>query len=336
MPAEWKTRSALTPERLGVVALAACLACFAGCGGFVDRALACDRGTVFFGCDVLAAPDTNVRLTARVLSVRTWSEVDGATVEFVLDQKVLGTAQTDGEGYATIAWHAGPVGDYAVEARIARGPPHTGWWYGDLKCLAPAPLLVAVRPRDARVVVLDLDQTVVESSFKNVLRVRGVPCPGAADVVAQIAERYTLIYLTRRMDIMTVATKAWLARHGFPRSPLIVSTFDDAIGSNAKFKSQQIAELRKTFPHFVAGVGDLISDAQAYMDNYMTPYLIPQPDRSDQRGLEKLAAQIRALPPHAQVVANWGQVRLGLLEGASFPPEDYARELDNLAKAARE
>jgi hypothetical protein len=83
-------------------------------------------------------------------------------------------------------------------------------------------------------------------------------------------------------------------------------------------------------------VGDLASDARAYLENGMTAYLIPRLGPSP-RDLLALAAKIRSLPAQErlQVVSNWSQIEQGVLHGGRFTAEAFARKLEATAAARK-
>jgi len=129
--------------------------------------------------------------------------------------------------------------------------------------------------------------------------------------------------------LLTRKSKAWLAEGGYPPGPLLTADPAGAI-SGWRFKSAKLAALRREFPATAIGIGDKLSDAQSYVDNGLTAYLIPHCDRKDPRKLRVLAAEIRALRGQGrlQVVDGWKQIEDGIFHAAQFPPEKYADQLE--------
>jgi len=91
------------------------------------------------------------------------------------------------------------------------------------------------------------------------------------------------------------------------------------------FKTAKLADLRKAFPGVVAGVGDTLSDIQAYAANGMTAYLLC-PWKEKPSDLRKQAAELRSLhePARLQVVGNWRELEQAVFQGMPFPPQAYA------------
>ena len=295
--------------------------------------LAAEHGALFYAFDTLACPGQTVELTARLLSVEEREPLDGAQIEFLQDGRSIGKATTDEDGYAKVSWKVPKAGDYRFTAKIVKVPRAK---YNPMLQCPPASLLVAARKRKTRFIVIDLDHTVVASSFLRVLFGGAKPMPYAAETIKELARKYSIIYLTHRPDLLMRKSKTWLEDHDFPRAPLLVSKLSQAIGDSGEFKTTRIKALRKRFPFIAIGIGDKLSDAQAYVTNGLRAYLIPYYDRDDPKELEKMAKQILRLDDRVQVVDGWKDVRAGILRGKRFPPQAYARRLRQRAKQLRQ
>lgn len=292
--------------------------------------LAAEYGTVFYAFDALALPGESVELVARVLSVRKMSAARNVTVEFTRGADRLDLVQTDKDGYARLKWKAERPGDYEFAAKIVAVPADE---IAEMKKVSPAPLLVCVRPKDARFAVIDLDHTVVASSFARVIFGGARPMPRAAEVVTEFRRQYSIIYLTHRPDLLAAKSKRWLTDNGFPRAPLLVSTLQEAFGDSGKYKSATLKQLRRRFSRLEIGIGDKPSDTRAYVDNNMTAYLLPHYDRDDDDAddLRDLAKDLRKFGRTVQIVDNWDEIRAGVFGKQRFTPQAYARRLDDRA-----
>ena len=299
--------------------------------GWFDSLFGSEQTVFFFARDALALPDQQVALVATVK--KRLDGIEHVTVGFYDDvNNLVGSAETDDDGHASITWPGGQEGDYRFTARImdcqaARREK--------LLSLAPAEFLVAVRAKSTPIVVIDLDRTIVDSSFWQVLRDRAVPMEGSLEVSQRIARSYTIVYLTHRPDMLIHKTKAWLKAHGYPAAPLLACTMKLLVTeSSAAYKKARLAGLRRVFPNTSIGIGDKLADAEAYVESGITAYLIPhyKPDAKDMR---KLASEIRKLKSDSrmQVVSNWRQIEQGIFEGQRFPPQDYANWLTTQAAA---
>ncbi len=339
------SKPAKFPERrfrfLAILIISTACLSVVGClgravGAGVDATLAAEYGTLFYAFDTLTYPGKSTELVVRLIYVKKFEEVENAAVEFTLGAESLGKVLTDEDGYARLKWTPPRSGDYEIKVKITAVPDKD---HEELLKVAPTSLHVSARPKDARFIVIDLDRTVVESGFGRVVFTDSAkPMPHAAEVVGELAGKYGIIYLTHRPDFLGNKSKNWLTDNGFVRAPLLVSSFKQSIGDSGKYKSARLAELRKDFPNIRIGIGDKISDVEAYLANDMTGYLIPNYDRnSDDSGdFRKLAKTIRKLDGRIHVVDGWEEISAGILTGRKFPPAAYADRLDAWAKQLKE
>ena len=290
--------------------------------------LGSESSVIFYAFDVLSEPNKPVEIAAKLQTVR-FADIQDVTVGFYRASEQIGEAQTDLNGTATITWLGPSQGDYSFSARIIEVPDDQD---SRLRDVPAVPVFVAVRDANTPFVVIDLDHTVVDSSFFRVLLGGGTPMADSVKIVRKIADKYSLIYLTHRPDLMTHRSKSWLQKHGYPAGPLLVSTLKQSIGASGRFKSGRIAELKKTFKHIDIGIGDKLSDAQAYVDNGMTAYLIPHYDR-EPKDMRKMASQLRdlSITDRLRVVSTWRQVESGIFADKDFPAGDFAARLEKQA-----
>ena len=292
--------------------------------------LGAEHGVVFYGFDVLVKPNEMVRLAARLRTPRLIGDIEDATVGFFHDDKLVGQVVTDDEGWAILNWDPNGPGDYDLEVRILKAPEDEDQ---DMVNVTPAPLFVRVRQADTRFVVIDLDHTLVDSSFTRVLVGGGTPMADSQRVAKRIAKKYDIIYLTHRPDLMMHTSKTWLRRYKYPPGPLLVSKLTQALSSSEKFKAAKLAEVLKEFPNVQIGIGDKLGDAKAYAQNGLRAYLIPHYDHQDAEEMREMAQAIRALPAESkiQVVNGWQQVEKGIFKDKSFNAEEFAKWLDKEA-----
>jgi hypothetical protein len=288
-----------------------------------------EQGAVFTAYDSLGYPGQPVELVARLLAASNLQPIPDATVGFHQDGKLLGSARTDANGYARIQVTPAKAGDYQFAARVsavpASAPP-------DLVRITPSPILLSARPREAQLVTVDLDHTVVDSGFVRVLLGGARPMPRSADVLQQVAKRYTVVYLTHRPDLLSRRSKEWLGSNGYPPGPLLVSRVSDVFDSG-RLKTSRLSALRKSYPNAAIGIGDKISDAQAYMAGGMTAYLIPHYKRKAD-DMRELAAHIRGLGGDGRlnVVSDWDEIEQGILRGKTYPAAAFTQQLERQAR----
>ena len=292
--------------------------------------LATEHGVLFYAFDTLAYPAAPVDLAVRVQSGRNLKGMENLEIAFYHGKRLLGLAMTDQNGLAVAEWTPPAAGNYELTAKIVAVPDEVD---DAILKVTPAPLLVAARDKNTSFAIIDLDHTVVESSFFRVLVGGAKPMADSARVAKLIAKRYGLIYLTHRPDLLTRKSKLWLQDNGYPRGPLLVSELKQAFGDSGKFKTAKLKDIRKAFANVRIGIGDKLSDAQAYVDNGMKAYLIPH-YKQKPKDMRKMAREIRRLRGHGrlQVVDNWQQIEAGILRGKKFPPAAFARKLDFKAK----
>ena len=295
-----------------------------------------EHGAVFYAFDTLAYPNQPVDLTVKLLSARDLKAIGGVTVGFYRDEYLAGRVTTGADGVANLRWTPPGRGTYTFHARIVAVPDES---FGELIQVAPAPLIVSAQSKDTPFAVVDLDHTVVDSSFFRVLLDGGRPMASSVEVLGRIAQQYAIIYLTHRPDLLTRKSKQWLIANNYPRGPLLVSEMKDVLDSG-EFKTAKLSEVRKAFPGVALGIGDKLSDAQAYVDNGLTAYLIPHYD-DDPDDMRDMARDIRRLRGQGrlQVVAGWREIEQGLFARRQHTPQAFAtwldREADRLEREKR-
>ena len=303
----------------------------AGCGA-QDVLLGARQGYLFTAADVLALPGEEVFLRAHLQGGDLLRDQPGYVVRFQRGGELVKAAETSAEGVATIAFTPPAPGDYVFRADLSPNgfpadPPE------------PVDLLVRCRPADAAVLIVDLDKTLVASGFQEVLIGRPEPMPDSVEVMQRLADRYAVVYLTHRPDLFGPKSKGWLWEQGYPAGPLLLSDVGGFLRGSGAFKSAALADLRRRFTGPTVGVGDKVSDVQAYFDNGITGFLIVQPDESaGAKGLRELAEAIATLPDEARVVTTWREIEASVFEGAAFPKSAFVERLrrraDELEAAA--
>jgi hypothetical protein len=257
--------------------------------------------------------------------------LDGKRIQFFMGEQMLGEVRTDGAGTATFRWKVPekPT-DYRLQARLSPADQPQ-------EKVADADIFVAARAKDATLVVVDLDRTVVQSGFFSVLVGAAKPMPGAAVVLGRLARDNTIVYLTHRPDFLATTSKRWLTENGFPPGPVLTSTMGTLLSGSGAYKAARLAAVKKTFPNVLVGIGDKMSDAKVYANTGARPILIFQADWSehDPEKFEKLADELAALPDSVQVVTNWQQVAAVCFEKAVFLKRDMERRLRDTAAELR-
>jgi len=299
--------------------------------GVMSQMLAAEDGILLFGHDTLAYPKEPVVLAAKIISLRAIEPkgIKDVTLGFYYDEELIGAARTDENGQARITWTPPEQDDYEFTVGVIEAPEGV-----ELPKLADAPLLVAARKKDTPLVVIDLDHTLVQSSFVHVLLGTARPMPDSVRVTRRIAKKYGIVYLTDRPDLLSVRSKQWLRNNGYPPGPVLLSTVSKLFSQAGQFKTSKLSDVRKAYPKTAIGIGDKTSDAQAYVDNGMTAYLIPH-YKDKPSSLRDKAEEIDRLVGRGRlnVVSGWKQIEAGIFAGKKFPPGDAIRRM--LARAEK-
>jgi hypothetical protein len=276
---------------------------------------------LFAGHDVLGRPGEEVQLQARLQGGDFLRGQPGLVVRFSRDGQPYKAAETDNDGVAQVAFTPTEPGNYVFAADLSpkgfsSAPP------------PPTDLLVACRKADTPLMVVDLDKTLVESGFEQVLIGDPRPMPGSAQVMAALAQEFSVVYLTHRPDYFGPKSKAWLKAHLFPRGPLLLSDIGGFLRGSAAFKTAALEELRKRFSRIEIGVGDKVSDALAYHANGIKGFLIVQTSASaTAAALRAEAKALDELPDAVQVVTGWGEIEKAVFQKATFPKQRVQQEL---------
>jgi len=244
------------------------------------------------GYDVLALPGEEVALRAKAergnrLGLR--PDIEGATLEFHGGGVLLGSAKTNDDGIAAITRKYDKPGQYFVTVKFGAKSKY------DAK---KGTLLVEVCDAKTRLIVCDIDHTIADVSatkfvFKKNEKVPALP--GSPEALARLSKHYRIIYITARDDTFLRKTKGWMALRKFPRGPVFFWDFLGKKLSHEKYKRREIAGLKKRFPNIVVGVGDKVSDANAYLANGLNAIIIG-PKRDD------------GLPAKAIWVKTWAEI----------------------------
>ena len=288
-------------------------------------------GPVLLARDVLAQPGDEIALEAGLRTGLRLTGIEGKRVQFLLGTQLLGEVLTPKGGDVALRWKVpAQPGDHAITVRLhPEDQPE--------KPIEDASLLVAARPPEAPLVVVDLDKTVVASGFAWVLVGGAQPMAGASVVLTRLAGDHTIVYLTHRPDFLGPRSKRWLADNAFPRGPVLTSTLGGFVAGSEAYKSGRLESIRLTYKNVTAGIGDKFSDARAYADKGLRSILILDVDWSEAKAeyFEKLADELAALPAPVQVVTNWSEISAILYNKVEFSKQAMERRLRDMARQLR-
>ena len=283
---------------------------------------------LFYGFDQVAYPGEEVTLQARVQRGPYFIDQSDLPIRFLRGDTLLGTARTNHEGVAQIKVRAGETGDKTVLVRAECNDREGNPMQTDL--------LLAVRPRDVPIVLVDMDMTMTRSGFEKVLLGEDKPMKGSARVLERIDNDYLLIYFTLRPDYLGPMSKRWIREYDYPQAPLWGPRFEGFLDGNKDWRVNRIDALRKRFSNVRWGIGDKVTDSQAYLAHGLEAIMfVHVQDIHSPHALRSKADELDVLPEKTHVVQTWEQVEQIIYAGASFPVSrtqillrDKARGLD--------
>ena len=285
-------------------------------------------GTLFQGFDALAYPGDQVKVTARLQGGDFLQGLEGYLVGFYQLDRRLGQARTDQDGNAEIEVTAPAAGHLCLLARLEDPDVRK-------TALPAAEIIVAARPKEARMIVVDLDQTIVGGTLGDVLARRAPPIADSQAVLTRAAKDYTIVYLTDRSAMFTAVTKNWLRQYDYPLGPLLTNSPTGFLVGSEKFKTAALKALKARYPAIQWGIGDQPGDARAYTANGLTPILLLHPEKMTRPEDVRLwIHHLQSLPAGVEAVDSWPQVEQVLYAGAHYPPTDAVQRLTKKFEAA--
>jgi len=300
------------------------------CGGCGVQQAVLGGDCLVMAMDELTTPGEVTVVRVQVRSGDFLEGRPGLAVQFYRNGRLFKVTETGDDGLATITFAPDNAGDHILSVRLvpagiaSQVPP-------------PTELLVACRPADTDIAVVDLDKTIVASGFEAVLLGSPEPMARSQEVLARLAKTRTIVYMTHRPELLGPKSKAWMIDHGFPAGPLLLSDTEGFLRGSETYKTGRLAALGKTFTNIHLGIGDKLSDARAYLDNGMTAVLIPdipQPGVNGQpRRLRALARRLRqfADDENIHVVRGWDEVAEAVFSKKKHPPSAMRHRLIEMA-----
>ncbi len=285
------------------------------------QALAMDGPYLLYGFDAITTPDQPAEALVRLQKGSYFNDQEGRLIELYEGERLAARAYTDDEGFARMTFTPDDVGDYMLTVRVP-GPKGAG------SGISPTTLLVACRDPSVSIVIVDIDKTLVASSFDEVLTGQAQPMADSADVLNRLSEDHTIVYMTLRPDYFGPTTKAWLDEHGYPRGPLWVARFGGLLDGNRDYRIRRIRGLRQRFPNVEMGLGDKISSVNAYLANEVHPVLFTHTEHLEEPDeLRQKAAKLDCLPESVDVVQDWKEARQVMFQGTSYTPGRMVKRL---------
>ncbi len=147
-------------------------------------------------------------------------------------------------------------------------------------------------------IVIDIDDTVVESGFWSNLRLffnlysSKAPFEGAPEALHELRSSWNLVLVSARDDQFAGRTVRWLDAQGFPEAPVVFSNrLLLSASSRAEYKTRVMEHLRQRGLPTAVGIGNEASDVAAYLANEARAILIL--DGPSDADLDATLAQLR-------------------------------------------
>jgi len=295
----------------------------------VRQFLGTDADCLMNTYDVLALPGHEVELRVTLDVLPFIGNTPESEVRFRMGKTFSAAALTDESGEAVTTFTPPAPGDYVFTVDVA---PNEAF---DV-LPRPMELRVACRRADTPIIIIDLDDTVVTTNVLRLVAGAARPVAGSRDALQRLAKDYTVVYLTFRPDTLGLRSKAWLRRCRYPAGPLLMPAAVDLFRGSGGFKTRKLRELTDSFNNIAIGVGDKISDVQAYEDNRLTGFLLLHYRHyKDSEDYFDLVEDLDRLHKNTHVVYSWREILDVIYEGKSFPRSAAQQALRATAKALK-
>ncbi|MBN1421294.1 MAG: hypothetical protein JXP34_21145 [Planctomycetes bacterium] len=221
------------------------------------------------GYDILALPGESVTLRAKLErdlpgpinpDIHGWRITFRARPKPGADPVAIGAADTGDDGIASIPWTAPQEpGIHRVDlglsdprrARVAGRRPS---------------ILVQVVPKDASIIVTDVDGTIGGESLTELFG-EAKPLEDAARILKHLARDHRIVYISARDDALLSRTHDWLDYHGFPNGAVYCRDLALDTLSPGAYKTRLLAGLKEKWTRIAWGIGNTDADAAAYVEN---------------------------------------------------------------------
>jgi hypothetical protein len=202
--------------------------------------------------------------------------VENYPIEFIVDDEVIAEIRTNENGSATLKRKLDLSPDASIRARTIAFP---------LRLESSA--RVYRWQADRTIVMVDIDDTVAhpdyDDLFFDAVDKDSHPVAGSHAGLNALAEHFHIAYLTGRPRFTLEKTHAWLETHGYPDGPVYTAEgFGEAI-RHPEFKKDKLDALKSTWPNLLIGIGDRVTDLEAYDRFALLPLLCRPWDNEQQR-----------------------------------------------------
>lgn len=263
-----------------------------------DALLAVDKVAVtLFVKDALTVPGRSTTIEARLSTAGLWTTagVGGEPIELLVEDKVVATGMTGGDGRVFLSYRPNMQGVWPIRVRIGKsarvlpveGRANLVVWEQRNPIVAVE--LAALMEQPPLPPPVPLIGTVLDPGWK--------PMPNAAEQLAKLTQfYYRVVYVvalpSSGADSFRTANQAreWLNAHQFPLGyVLVLPSGDDALG-------ETLETLRgEGWKTLKIGIGRTRGFVEAFLNRRLQAVMVPEP--------------VGEAPPKARVAKDWKEVR---------------------------
>ncbi|HKQ50505.1 MAG TPA: phosphatase domain-containing protein [Phycisphaerae bacterium] len=257
----------------------------AACSLFIGIVLPCAAARakpIIHLQDCIAAPDGTTTLVADLKKPTVFGidrDIENLPVRFTCGGKEVGRIRSDNDGRAVLECKLPDSQGMAIEAAAS---------VNGVEIRAEA-RVYRCKP-DRVIVVVDIDDTISDTHFNDAWYGKedrdSMPIRHSRETLVDVARDFQILYLTARPCSLLGKTQRWLATHGFPAAPVLVSYRKADLLDQGKFKQRQLKRLKGAWPNVLIGIGDRSRDARAYGGSGMLSLIV---NRSGDFGPRSLA-----------------------------------------------
>jgi len=202
------------------------------------------------------------------------NDIEGKTVEFLVNNKSIAQATTDKDGIAK----ASAVLENNDQCIFAEATV-------DGKMMRSSAQVFHWNPKKV-ILVIDIDNTICYSQASKVFGGRAPtlrPIEDSKETLVRLAERFHILYVTARPRRVLEESRTWLQENGYPSGPVLTAP---GVMDNlhiAEQKQEDIMSIKKDWPTVLIGIGNKASDATAYGQCKMLSIIV-RPQKEEDHG----------------------------------------------------
>lgn len=225
--------------------------------------------------DAIRGPNGKTRLVAGVERepvLAMGKDLEHVRVRFFVSEREVGDTKSDDEGVADI--------ERALDAEVGQFEARAVVDGRELRAAGR----VFAWDRQRVSIAVDIDHTIAQTEYEDLLdndqEEGSDPLKRSVSTLRRLAADFQILYLTGRPRSLLDKTRAWLREREFPAGPVITAESVRQMLRPGAFKQQKLRSLRNAWPRLLIGIGNTVSDAEAYgASEMLTLILSKEPGR---------------------------------------------------------